>query len=299
MSKQSEFLVFNIESDEITSILSSPVRNIVVPAASKSNNLLRASLPPPPRPPARHSRSRPGRRARCRSRPRRLSLSPRAARPGRPLPLWRAPRGFAVARTPPRRRDADARLLPPPAPAPPRASPDVRLGRRDSTLVEEPRRAAGAALHVVAGGGGVDSSLAAYLVHGPSGRMMRSPPPPRPRVRPGVPSPAQIVCRRRRREPRAPRLAARDGAPDREPRRHPPVGGADERGVRVAARVPARQRGRRVPPLQAHPLRDPRGGGAKDSTSERKARPAASAKRSDPLVLNPNTNPNAKPVPRP
>ena len=47
VSKQSEFLVFNIESDEITSILSSP-RNIVVPAASKSNNLLRASLPPPP-----------------------------------------------------------------------------------------------------------------------------------------------------------------------------------------------------------------------------------------------------------
>lgn len=100
----------------------------------------------------------------------------RAARPRPTPPLWRAPRSRSRSRTR-CRVGTPTRASSSPAPAPPRASPDAASVAELDALVEETRRAgSGAALHVVAFSGGVDSSLAAYLVHRAFGEDDAPPP---------------------------------------------------------------------------------------------------------------------------
>ena len=256
MSKQSEFLVFNIESDEITSILSSP-RNIVVPAAASKSNNLSARLSPRPLDPRRATRGLAPGAARDVAPVRGDSLfRARGASPADPAAL-RAPRSRSRSRT-------RCRVGTPPRASPPRPRassrclPGRRLGRRARRAGGGDARAgSGAALHVVAFSGGVDSSLAAYLVHRAFGEDARPPPADASSSpSPASPSPASPSC-----------VAAVGVSPALPtPRSSRPRAGSRTTSAspcgrcgrtRGTCRSTSPTRATRASRLQAHPLRDP------------------------------------------
>ena len=218
----------------------------------------------------------------------------RAARPRPTPPLWRAPRSRSRTRTRRRVGTPPRASSSPPAPAPPpRASPDAASVAELDALVEETRRAgSGAALHVVAFSGGVDSSLAAYLVHRAFGEddapppadassspSPASPPPASPScvaavgVSPALPA-SQLATARR--------IANHVGIPLWEVRTN--EGDVPEYVVNEGDAC-----------LHCkHTLYETLRAVAKDAASRRAS--DAVGRRRDPLVLHPNTNPNATPV---